>query len=46
MKAFEAEGFKRMSYDKDELRTMARRVNPSLRVSNVQFQKAFDRVDG
>src|SRR5687768_8589254 len=45
MKAFEAEGFKRMSYDKDELRTMARRVNPSLRVSNVQFQKAFDQID-
>lgn len=42
MKAFEAEGFKRMSYDKDALRTTARRVNPKITFSNVQFQKAFD----
>ena len=42
MKAFEAEGFRRTSYDKDELRTAARRVNPKITFSNVQFQKAFD----
>ncbi|MGH7516008.1 MAG: hypothetical protein ACREOC_00865 [Gemmatimonadales bacterium] len=42
MKTFEAEGFKRTSYDKDELRTAARRVNPKITFSNVQFQKAFD----
>ncbi len=45
MKAFEAEGFRRMSFDKDELRTTARRVNPKYSVSNVQFQKAFDQLD-
>jgi hypothetical protein len=42
MKGFEADGFKRTSYDKDELRTTARRVNPNIRVSNTQFQKAYD----
>ena len=42
MKAFEAEGFKRTSYDKEEMRTTARRVNPKIRISNVQFQKAYD----
>jgi hypothetical protein len=42
MKAFEAERFKRTAYDKDELRTAARRVNPKITFSNVQFQKAYD----
>ena len=45
MKAFEAEKFKRISYDNDELRTTARRENPKFRVSNIQFQKAFDQLD-
>jgi hypothetical protein len=42
MKTFEAEGFKRTSYDQDELRTSARRVNSKITFSNVQFQKAYD----
>lgn len=42
MKAFEAEGFKGTSYDKDEFRTTARRVNPKITFSNVQFRKAYD----
>ena len=42
MKAFEAEGFRRTTYDKDEFRTSARRVNPKITFSNVQFQKAYD----
>jgi hypothetical protein len=42
MKTFEAEGFKRTSYDKDEYRTSARRVNPKITFSNTQFQKAYD----
>ena len=45
MKAFEAEGFRRTLYDKDELRTSARRVNPKITFSNVQFQKAYDVVE-
>lgn len=45
MKAFEAEGFRRVSYDKDELRTAARRVNPKYTVSNVSFQKAYDQLE-
>ena len=44
-KAFEAEGFKRTSYDKDELRTAARRENPKITVSNTQFRKAYDVVE-
>jgi hypothetical protein len=42
MKAFEAEGFRRTLYDKDELRTSARRVNPKITFSNIQFRKAYD----
>jgi hypothetical protein len=42
MKAFEAEGFRRSLYDKDELRTAARRVNPKITFSNIQFRKAYD----
>jgi hypothetical protein len=45
MKAFEAEGFRRVSYDKDELRTTARRVNSKFSVSNVSFQKAYDQLE-
>jgi hypothetical protein len=42
MKAFEGEDFKRTSYDKDELRTTARRQNDKIQVSNTQFRKAWD----
>lgn len=42
LKAFEAEGFQRTSYDKDERRTEARRVNPKIQFSNIQFRKAYD----
>lgn len=42
MKAFEAEGFRRTLYDKDEFRTSARRVNPKITFSNIQFRKAYD----
>jgi hypothetical protein len=45
MKAFEAEGFRRTLYDKDELRTSARRVNSKITFSNVQFRKAYDVLD-
>ena len=45
MKAFESEGFKRTSYDKDELRTTARRQNDKIEVSNTQFRKAWDLLD-
>jgi hypothetical protein len=42
MKAFETEGFKRTSYDKDEQRTAARRQNDKIQVSNTQFRKGWD----
>lgn len=45
MKTFEAEGFKRSSYDKDEYRISARRVNTKISFSNVQFQKAYDVIE-
>ena len=42
MKAFETEGFNRTSYDKDELRTAARRQNDKIQASNTQFRKGWD----
>jgi hypothetical protein len=42
MKAFETEGYKRTSYDKAEFRTTARKVNPNIQLSNVQFRKGYD----
>jgi hypothetical protein len=32
-------------YDKDELRTSARKVNPKITFSNVQFRKTWDRLE-
>jgi hypothetical protein len=32
-------------YDKDDLRTSARKVNPKITFSNVQFRKTWDRLD-
>jgi hypothetical protein len=45
MKAFETENFSRTSYDKDELRTTARKVNPKIHFSNTQFRKAYDLLE-
>jgi hypothetical protein len=45
MKQFEQLGFQRTMYDKDELRTSARKVNPKITFSNVQFRKTWDRLD-
>ena len=42
LKAFEAEGFKRSSYDKDELRASARRQNEKVQLSNTQFRRGWD----
>jgi hypothetical protein len=45
MKQFETLGYQRTSYDKDALRTSARKVNPKISFSNVQFRKTWDRLD-
>ena len=45
MKQFEELGFQRTMYDKDDLRTSARKVNPKITFSNVQFRKTWDRLD-
>jgi hypothetical protein len=45
MKQFDELGFQRTMYDKDDLRTSARKVNPGITFSNVQFRKAWDRLD-
>lgn len=45
MKAFEAENFQRTSYDKDDLRTSARRPNDKIQASNTQFRKAWDLLE-
>ncbi len=42
---FEAQGFTRLSYDKDALRTSAQKVNPKIHLSNVQFRKGYDRLE-
>jgi hypothetical protein len=42
MKAFEAEGYRRTSHDRDEFRTSARKENREIRLSNIYFQRAFD----
>ena len=45
MDQFQKLKFQRMSYDTDALRTSARRVNPKITFSNVQFRKTWDRLD-
>jgi hypothetical protein len=45
MKAFQALGFQRTMYDRDELRTSARKENPKITFSNTQFRKTWDRLD-
>jgi hypothetical protein len=45
MKQFEQLGYQRTMYDKDALRTSARKVNPKITFSNVQFRHTWDRLD-
>jgi hypothetical protein len=45
MDQFEKLKFQRMSYDTDRYRTSARRVNPKITFSDVQFRKTWDRLD-
>jgi hypothetical protein len=45
MDQFQQLKFQRISYDTDEFRTSARRVNPKITFSNVQFRKTWDRLD-
>jgi hypothetical protein len=45
MQVFQQLGFQRTMYDKDELRTSARKVNPKITFSNTQFRKTWDRLD-
>lgn len=45
MQEFETLGFQRTMYDKDELRTSARKVNPKITFSSTQFRKAWDRLE-
>jgi hypothetical protein len=45
MDEFQKLKFQRISYDTDAFRTSARRVNPKITFSNVQFRKTWDRLD-
>ena len=45
MDQFQKLKFQRTSYDTDALRTSARRVNPKITFSNVQFRNTWDRLD-
>jgi hypothetical protein len=45
LKQFEQLGYQRTMYDKDEFRAAARKVNPKITFSNVQFRKTWDRLD-
>ena len=45
MGEFDTLGFQRTMYDKDELRTSAKKVNPKITFSNTQFRKAWDRLE-
>jgi hypothetical protein len=45
MKEFEVLGYQRTSYARDALRTTARKVNPKITFSNVQFRKTWDRLE-
>ena len=45
MDTFQKLKFQRISYDTDAFRTSARRVNPKITFSNVQFRKTWDRLD-
>jgi hypothetical protein len=45
MDQFQKLKFQRISYDTDAFRASARRVNPKITFSNVQFRKTWDRLD-
>jgi len=45
IKEFETLGYQRTSYDKDALRTAARKVNPRITFSNVQFRRTWDLLE-
>jgi hypothetical protein len=45
MRQFETLGYQRTSYDKDALRTTARKVNPKITFSNVQFRRTWDLLE-
>jgi hypothetical protein len=45
MDEFQKLKFQRTSYDTDAFRASARRVNPKITFSNVQFRKTWDRLD-
>ena len=45
MDEFQKLKFQRTMYDTDALRTSARRVNPKITFSNVQFRKTWDQLD-
>lgn len=45
MREFDVLGYQRTSYDKDRLLTTARKVNPKITFSNVQFRRTWDRLE-
>ena len=45
LKHFDQLGYQRTMYDKDALRASARKVNPKITFSNVQFRKTWDRLE-
>jgi hypothetical protein len=45
MQEFDTLRFQRTMYDKDDLRTSAKRVNPKITFSNPQFRRTWDRLD-
>lgn len=45
MHGFEALGFQRTMYDKGDLRTSAKKVNPKITFSSTQFRRALDRLE-
>ncbi len=45
MDQFQKIKFQRISYDTDAFRASARRVNPKITFSDVQFRKTWDRLD-
>jgi hypothetical protein len=45
MREFDVLGYQRTSFDKARLLTTARKVNPKITFSNVQFRKTWDRLE-
>jgi hypothetical protein len=42
---FKTQGYSRTSYDTDKLEAKARKPNPKITISNVQFRRAYDMLD-